>query len=71
MKASPMMMALLYFGIGALLVFFAIQNVSTVGWNFWSYLIIAFATVDFMIAIRFYRLRKIIKKIQKQNKKDE
>lgn len=62
MRASPIMMALLYFSIGSLLVFFAIQNVSTSGWNFWSYLIISFAAIDFMIAFRFYQLRKAIKK---------
>ncbi|WP_332696808.1 YdiK family protein [Halalkalibacter lacteus] len=69
MRASPITMALLYFSIGVLLTFFAIQNVSTSGWNFWSYLIVSFAAVDFMIAYRFYRLRKVIKKLQKQNKK--
>jgi len=69
MRASPITMALLYFSIGVLLVFFAIQNVSTSGWNFWSYLIVSFAAIDFMIAYRFYRLRRVIKQLQNQNKK--
>ncbi|WP_100406142.1 YdiK family protein [Bacillus solitudinis] len=71
MRASPTTMALMYFFIGALLVYFAIQNVSTAGWNFWSYLIIAFATIDFMIAVRFFLLRRAIKRIQKKNKKKD
>ncbi|GAE32488.1 YdiK family protein [Halalkalibacter hemicellulosilyticus] len=71
MRASPMTMAVVYFMIGVLLVFFAIQYVNTAGWNFWSYLIIGFATIDFMIAFRFFRLRKVIKQIQDQNKKDK
>ncbi|MCL7748835.1 YdiK family protein [Halalkalibacter alkaliphilus] len=69
MRASPITMALLYFSIGVLLIFFAIQNVNTAGWNFWSYLIVSFAAIDFMIAYRFYRLRKVIKQLQKTNKK--
>lgn len=71
MRASPITMAIVYFSIGVLLVFFAIQNVSLAGWNFWSYLIISFAAIDFMIAYRFYRLRKVIKQIQNQNKKKD
>ncbi|WP_088106099.1 YdiK family protein [Halalkalibacter urbisdiaboli] len=70
MRASPTTMALMYFTIGVLLVYFAIQNVITSGWNFWTYLIIAFATIDFMIAIRFFLLRRAIRRIQKKNKKD-
>ncbi|NEU32176.1 YdiK family protein [bacterium LRH843] len=62
MRASPFSMALLYFSIGVFLVYFAIQNVSVAGWNVWSYLIISFATVDFMIALRFFRMRKHVKK---------
>jgi len=69
MRASPITMALLYFSIGVLLIFFAIQNVSTAGWNFWSYLILSFSATDFMIAYRFYRLRRVIKQLQNQNKK--
>lgn len=64
MKISPFTMAVLYFFIGGLLIFFAIQNVSIYGWNLWSYLIIAFATTDFMISIRFFRLHRRIKKEQ-------
>ncbi len=71
MRTSPIAMALLYFSIGCLLVFFAIQSVSTSGWNIWSYLIISFAAIDFMIALRFYRLRKVIKQIQNHHKKKD
>lgn len=71
MRASPMSMAILYFAIGILLIFFAIQSVGTTGWSFWTYLIIAFATMDFMIAIRFYRLRKVIKEIQNKSKRNK
>ncbi|MCM3715836.1 YdiK family protein [Alkalihalobacillus oceani] len=69
MRASPLMMALLYFFVGCLLVFFAIQSVSSTGWTVWSLLIISFAAIDFMISLRFFRLRRGIKQVQKQNKK--
>ncbi len=65
MRASPFTMALLYFSIGILLIFFAIQHVSTSGWDLWSYIIIAFATTDFMIAIRFFRFHRKLKKAHK------
>ncbi|WP_231686982.1 DUF4305 domain-containing protein [Bacillus sp. JCM 19034] len=41
MRASPITMAIVYFVIGVLLVFFAIQHVNAAGWNFWAYLIVA------------------------------
>ncbi len=55
MRASPLTMALLYFSLAFILIFFAIYHVSNAGWDLWSYLIIAFATTDVVIGIRFLR----------------
>lgn len=66
MRASPLTMAILYFIIGVVLVYFAIQNVSMSGWNIWSVLIVSFATVDILIAFRFFQLHRHTSKANKK-----
>ncbi|ADC49924.1 MULTISPECIES: YdiK family protein [Alkalihalophilus] len=69
MRISPTTMAFMYFFLGVLVVFIAIQKVNQTGWDFWAYLIIGFAAFDFMIAYRFFRIRRVIKQIEKQQNK--
>ncbi|EUJ32042.1 hypothetical protein MFLO_07642 [Listeria floridensis FSL S10-1187] len=51
---------LLYFILGIVFVFFAIQEVNRSGWGIFAYIIIAMAAIDFVTAFRmFYQgLRK-------------
>ncbi|WP_017729434.1 YdiK family protein [Halalkalibacterium ligniniphilum] len=65
MRTSPVFMAVVYVLISFLFVYLAIQNVNLAGWNFWTYLFIGLAAVDLMIAVRFYRMGKQIKKDDK------
>ncbi|KMJ56110.1 YdiK family protein [Alkalihalophilus sp. As8PL] len=71
MRVSPTAMALMYFTLGVLVVYIAILKVEQTGWDFWAYLIIGFAAFDFLIAYRFFRIRRVIKQIQKQQKKKD
>lgn len=54
MRVTPRFMGWTYCFIGALFTFFAIQNVKLTGWTFLTYFLIGLATVDFMIALRFF-----------------
>ncbi|OLO26696.1 hypothetical protein BTR23_22380 [Alkalihalophilus pseudofirmus] len=62
MRTSPTFMALVYALIGVMFTYLAIQNVQVAGWNFWTYLFIGLSAVDFMMAYRFFQMRKSIKK---------
>ncbi|WP_100371621.1 YdiK family protein [Bacillus sp. FJAT-45037] len=71
MKVSPIAMAMMYFFLGVIIVIIAIQKVNQTGWDFFAYLIIAFAAFDFLISYRFWRINRVIKQIKKkQNKED-
>ncbi|WP_209125084.1 YdiK family protein [Alkalihalobacillus sp. BA299] len=62
MRTSPTFMALVYALIGGMFTYLAIQHVQVSGWNFWTFLFIGLAAVDFMMAYRFFQMRKYIKK---------
>ncbi|MDE5416201.1 MAG: YdiK family protein [Bacillaceae bacterium] len=62
MRTSPTFMAVVYALIGVMFTYLAIQNVQVAGWNFWTYLFIGLAAVDFMMAYRFFQMRKYIRK---------
>ncbi|MBV7509323.1 YdiK family protein [Bacillus sp. sid0103] len=47
MRRSPLFSGLIYFLLGALFTYFAIDNVQSNGWGFFSYLLILLATFDF------------------------
>jgi hypothetical protein len=47
MKRSPLFSGLIYFMLGALFTYFAIDDVQKNGWGFFSYLLIVLATFDF------------------------
>lgn len=66
MKPSPYLFSFIYFLIGTAFTYFAIeQNARTNSWDFFTILLIAMATFEFMVAIRYIRIARIIKKIQK------
>jgi uncharacterized integral membrane protein len=65
-RQSPLMTGLIYIILGILFTVFAVQNVSTAGWNFFSFLLIFLATIDFGSGFRMIMLHVKIKSIQKR-----
>ncbi|WP_018923650.1 YdiK family protein [Salsuginibacillus kocurii] len=55
MKLSPKTMGTLYMVLAVMFIFLAIQTTAVNGWNILSFLFAAFAAIDVMIAMRFYR----------------
>ena len=53
MSGSPKFMGIIYLGIGFMFTYLAIFNVSTVGWNTWTFVYIAIAAIDIFVGIRF------------------
>ncbi len=47
MRRSPLFSGIFYFLLGALFTYFAIDDVQTNGWGFFSYLLVLLATFDF------------------------
>ncbi|WP_462412671.1 YdiK family protein [Neobacillus sp. Marseille-QA0830] len=52
MRRSPFVSGLIYFLIGGLFTFFAIDDVQENGWGFFSYLLVILATFDFGSGIK-------------------
>ncbi|WP_042454606.1 YdiK family protein [Neobacillus dielmonensis] len=52
MRRSPFVSGLIYFLIGGLFTFFAIDDVQDNGWGFFSYLLVILATFDFGSGIK-------------------
>ncbi|WP_108672165.1 YdiK family protein [Peribacillus acanthi] len=65
-RQSPLMTGLIYIILGILFTVFAVQNVSTAGWNFFSFLLIILATIDFGSGFRMIMLHLKLKSIQKK-----
>ena len=61
---SPVPMAIFYFLLGSLLIYFATRHVGAHGWTFLSYFFVAFTAYDFFVGIRLLLMRKTIKKMQ-------
>ncbi|MDQ0300424.1 membrane protein implicated in regulation of membrane protease activity [Salibacterium salarium] len=56
MRISPnVMMGILYFGLAAVFVYFAVASVNASSWTFWTYLFAGLAAIDIMVGIRFFR----------------
>ena len=66
MKQSPFVSGIIYFLLGILFTYFAIQNVNETGWGFFPYLLVILATFDFGSGIRMMMLHFKLKKIQKK-----
>lgn len=66
MRRSPLFSGFIYFLLGALFTYFAIDDVQTNGWGFFSYLLILLATFDFGSAVKMiafhFKIKKTLKK---------
>lgn len=47
MKRSPLFSGIVYFFLGGLFTYFAIQDVQESGWGYFVYLLVILATIDF------------------------
>ncbi|OZM55806.1 DUF4305 domain-containing protein [Lottiidibacillus patelloidae] len=63
--SSPAFMALLYFSLGVLFTYLAIQNGQESMWNASTIILMLLATFDFSVSFRFMLLRRKIKQIKK------
>ncbi|MGG1680097.1 YdiK family protein [Neobacillus sp. NRS-1170] len=66
MRRSPLFSGLIYFLLGGLFTYFAVDEVQTNGWGFFSYLLVILATFDFgsglkMITLHFKYKNKVDK----------
>jgi hypothetical protein len=67
MRTSPTFMALLYFSLGALFTYLAVQQGEDGLWNVTTIILMLLATFDFSVSFRFLLLRRKINQI-KRNK---
>lgn len=70
MKQSALFSGFLYLLLGALFVYFAIENIqANEGWGFFTYILILLATFDIGSGIRLIGFHFFIKKAANKNKK--
>jgi len=66
MRQSPLFSGIVYILLGILFTYFAVGNVRSEGWGFFSYLLVILATFDLGAGIRMigfhYKLKQNIKK---------
>ncbi|CEG25383.1 YdiK family protein [Bacillus sp. B-jedd] len=66
MRQSPLFSGIVYILLGILFTYFAVGNVRSEGWGFFSYLLVILATFDLGAGIRMigfhYKLKRNIKK---------
>lgn len=65
MRITARTMALLYFVMGIIFLYAAIQSAEETIWNFITILLALIATLDFGAGIRYLRLHYKIKKMKK------
>ncbi|KMY45980.1 hypothetical protein AC622_18710 [Bacillus sp. FJAT-27916] len=66
MRRSPLYMATIYFILGAVFIFFAVQNVTRSGWDFFTYFLVILATLDIGSGIRFIGIHRKIKQMKNE-----
>lgn len=67
MNKSPRFYGYIYFFLGTLFLFFAIQSASqSEGWDIFTIILMAFAAIDYLIAFRYFGIA--IRKQQKDKK---
>ncbi|KGA97791.1 hypothetical protein AJ85_20410 [Alkalihalobacillus alcalophilus ATCC 27647 = CGMCC 1.3604] len=71
MRFSPLTISIIYFSMGTLFIMLAIRSVNMSGWDVWTILLMGFAAFDYFLAIRYFQLRKIIKKMQQSNNEND
>ncbi|MEQ6378232.1 YdiK family protein, partial [Bacillaceae bacterium S4-13-58] len=64
MKTSPLVMASIYFFMGVLFTFIAIESTAEDVWNFTTIILVIVATFDFGVCLRLVLLHFKIKKIK-------
>ncbi|OIJ11351.1 hypothetical protein BKP37_15865 [Anaerobacillus alkalilacustris] len=63
---SPYVWGIIYFFMGCLFVYFAIQqNTRTGQWDFFTIALMALAAYDFTISYRYFAFKKILKRKNK------
>lgn len=66
MRRSPLFSGLIYFLLGAVFTYFAIDDVQKNGWGFFGYLLVLLATFDFGSGLKMmifhFKLKKQLKK---------
>lgn len=65
-RQSPLATGIVYLVLGTIFVYFAINEVSRNGWNFFAYLIVFLATIDFASGIRLVNLHFRLKRMKKK-----
>ena len=65
-RQSPLAAAILYFALGSVFVYLAIEQVNRSGWTFFSYLIVFLATMDIGAGIRLLNLHFRVKRMKKK-----
>ncbi|WP_066191384.1 YdiK family protein [Gracilibacillus timonensis] len=68
MRISPLRSAIFYFALGILFTFLAIRFVEDTVFNFFTILLVIFATIDFVLAIRLVGLHRRIKQEKRKKK---
>jgi len=67
MRTSPLFMAFLYFLMGAVFTYIAVQSANETIWNFTTIILVIVATFDFAVAIRLLSLHSRIKNSKKDD----
>ncbi|MDP4163732.1 MAG: YdiK family protein [Bacillota bacterium] len=62
MRQTSLFSGITYLFLGTLFTFFAIQDVQSGGWGFFTYLLVLFATLDFGSGIKMIRFHVKINK---------
>lgn len=65
-RQSPLAAGIVYLVLGSIFVYFAINEVSMNGWNFFAYIIVFLATIDFASGIRLVNLHFRLQRMKKK-----
>lgn len=65
MKVSPKTLGIVYFLLGILFTYVAIQSAEETIWNFLTILLAFFATLDFVVSIRMFIIHSRLKNQKK------
>ena len=68
MRTSPLFMSFLYFLMGAVFTYIAVQSANESIWNFTTIILAVVATFDFAVAIRLVSLHFRVKNSKKDEK---
>ncbi|MBP2259042.1 YdiK family protein [Virgibacillus alimentarius] len=66
MRISPRGIAIVYFLMGALFIYIAINSVTDTVWNTLTIIFTIVATLDFIVGFRYWRMHLYLKKHNKK-----